>query len=90
MTSNISDETCRPIENSTVLRVHPTSKQRYLGATVHFSCARGYALQGYRSVLCLEGGSWSHYPPNCQGITCLVQIRLFFSHSMPTITFNRP
>lgn len=86
----ILDESCRPIHNTTSLRVHPTSKQRYLGATVHFSCASGFVLQGYRSVLCLETGSWSHYPPNCQGMQRLQKNNdTIFSHTMSATCFNR-
>ncbi|KAI6221409.1 Sushi, von Willebrand factor type A, EGF and pentraxin domain-containing protein 1 [Aphelenchoides fujianensis] len=66
----IKDESCRPIYNTTTLRVHPNSRDRYLGSSVHFSCAPGYALRGHRAVLCLEGGSWSHFPPNCDALQC--------------------
>ncbi|KAI6173620.1 Sushi, von Willebrand factor type A, EGF and pentraxin domain-containing protein 1 [Aphelenchoides besseyi] len=66
----IKDESCRPIHNTTTLRVHPNSQHRYLGATVHFSCIPGYTLQGYRSVTCLEGAGWSHFPPNCETLQC--------------------
>ncbi|CAD5234556.1 unnamed protein product [Bursaphelenchus xylophilus] len=66
----VADHTCRPIYNTSSLRVHSSVKSTFPGGIIHFSCVNGYELKGPRSVTCLEGGSWSHFPPNCQVKLC--------------------
>ncbi|XP_056675522.1 seizure protein 6 homolog isoform X1 [Monodelphis domestica] len=38
------------------------------GATLHFSCAPGYVLQGEASIKCVPGhpSQWSDHPPTCK------------------------
>lgn len=61
------DEHCDPIQkNFGLLNVYYTTKHLYLGTIAQFSCAPGYQLQNKRSLICLEGGRWSHFPPNCE------------------------
>ncbi|CAD5228986.1 unnamed protein product [Bursaphelenchus okinawaensis] len=66
----VSDQECRPVFNTSTLRVHSTSRSTFPGGTIHFSCINGYELKGPRTVMCLDGGNWSHFPPNCQVKLC--------------------
>ncbi|NXN98951.1 DAF1 protein, partial [Rhinopomastus cyanomelas] len=38
-----------------------------LGASVTYSCDRGYSLVGEASINCTASGTWSQPPPWCQG-----------------------
>lgn len=32
----------------------------------------GYQLQSKRSLICLKGGRWSHFPPTCESILLFI------------------
>uniref|UniRef100_A0A8C9B154 p-selectin n=1 Tax=Prolemur simus TaxID=1328070 RepID=A0A8C9B154_PROSS len=38
-----------------------------VGSTCHFSCNKGFKLEGYNDVECTTSGRWSAPPPTCNG-----------------------
>uniref|UniRef100_A0A915E216 Sushi domain-containing protein n=1 Tax=Ditylenchus dipsaci TaxID=166011 RepID=A0A915E216_9BILA len=66
----VKNEECQAIHSTANLNIHYDSKHLYLGTIAQFSCSEGYKLQSLRSLICLEGGRWSHFPPACQAIQC--------------------
>ncbi|KAI1716365.1 sushi repeat (SCR repeat) domain-containing protein [Ditylenchus destructor] len=66
----VKSDNCQPIHASPNLQVHYDHKDFYLGTVAQFSCSTGYQLHTHRSLLCLEGGRWSHFPPACQAVQC--------------------
>ncbi|KAI1724402.1 sushi repeat (SCR repeat) domain-containing protein [Ditylenchus destructor] len=66
----VKSDNCQPIHASPNLQVHYDHKDFYLGTVAQFSCFTGYQLHTHRSLLCLEGGRWSHFPPACQAVQC--------------------
>uniref|UniRef100_A0A2K6ELG4 p-selectin n=1 Tax=Propithecus coquereli TaxID=379532 RepID=A0A2K6ELG4_PROCO len=39
-----------------------------VGSTCHFSCNKGFKLEGYNNVECTTSGRWSAPPPTCNGV----------------------
>lgn len=42
-----------------------------VGSTCHFSCNKGFKLEGPNNVKCTTSGRWSATPPACKGIASL-------------------
>lgn len=61
LTSNASNQIKLP-------EIHVSG--RAVGQIASFSCAPGFRLRGERQVICLNSGTWSHFPPYCEQITC--------------------
>ncbi|KAL2771318.1 P-selectin precursor [Daubentonia madagascariensis] len=40
-----------------------------IGSTCHFSCYKGFKLEGYNTLECTTSGRWSAPPPTCKGVT---------------------
>uniref|UniRef100_A0A914EJ70 Uncharacterized protein n=1 Tax=Acrobeloides nanus TaxID=290746 RepID=A0A914EJ70_9BILA len=66
----VKEETCKPIQILQNLKIFYTNKNLFVGTVAQFSCSAGYEVQGRRSVLCIEGGRWSHFASQCQAIQC--------------------
>ncbi|NWR63942.1 CR2 protein, partial [Bucorvus abyssinicus] len=42
------------------------------GTSVSYICELGFSLSGTASIYCTQSGAWSHPPPICQVVTCLL------------------
>uniref|UniRef100_A0A7N5KM86 p-selectin n=1 Tax=Ailuropoda melanoleuca TaxID=9646 RepID=A0A7N5KM86_AILME len=45
-----------------------THEEFSVGATCHFSCNKGFKLEGSNNVECTASGKWTAPPPTCKGI----------------------
>ncbi|KAL3104295.1 hypothetical protein niasHS_000004 [Heterodera schachtii] len=67
----VREEHCDPIANSSpTLRIHYSQRHHFLGTVTQFSCSPGHRLLNPRTLMCLEGGRWSHFPPTCTYVQC--------------------
>ncbi|KAL4228764.1 hypothetical protein ACF0H5_011806 [Mactra antiquata] len=60
---------CRSLSNPTDGSVDTSNGTLYL-ATAIYSCREGFALLGFTSVQCLDGGTWSDSSPSCVIYDC--------------------
>ena len=47
-----------------------TSEGKKYGDSIHYSCKRGFILNGTTTRTCLANKTWSDQPPSCQRIDC--------------------
>lgn len=64
---NVQEETCQELSPTNNLKISYTSRSLFLGTVAQFSCSPGYELHGPPSIVCLNGGRWSKFPPRCTG-----------------------
>ncbi|XP_048213730.1 P-selectin isoform X2 [Perognathus longimembris pacificus] len=48
-----------------------THGQFRVGSTCHFSCNKGFVIEGSSNVRCTSSGRWSTSPPICKGVASL-------------------
>nr|XP_035953896.1 P-selectin isoform X8 [Halichoerus grypus] len=47
-----------------------THKEFRVGSTCHFSCNKGFKLEGPNNVECTASGKWTAPPPTCEAVKC--------------------
>uniref|UniRef100_A0ABI7W9S1 Selectin P n=1 Tax=Felis catus TaxID=9685 RepID=A0ABI7W9S1_FELCA len=47
-----------------------TRREFSVGYTCHFSCNKGFELEGSNDVECTASGKWTAPPPTCQAVKC--------------------
>lgn len=61
---------CREIRCKDPEKVPPLETQvstHSVGGVAHYSCPRGYYMEGNETRICLQNGSWSGSMPACFG-----------------------
>lgn len=65
----VTDIECPELEISDV-ELESRMDGRKIGAQVHFTCPRGFNLQGENQLKCQRDGKWSGTIPYCQPVRC--------------------